>query len=106
MYDCFSGNKFGYSERNTKNTMSHLYVNGDSDYSEKNTSKNEAFCSTRQRNLTYSRLSCRFITYNVRIEHPDWRKCKKRPLEVFCEKRYSLKFRKIHKKHLCQRKHM
>ena len=40
MYDCFSGNKFGYSERNTENTMSHLYVNGDSDYSEKNTSKN------------------------------------------------------------------
>ena len=38
MYD--TGNKFWYSERNTENTMSHLYLNGESDYSEKNTCKN------------------------------------------------------------------
>ena len=28
---------------------------------------------------------------------------KKQPPEVFCEKRCSQKFRKIHRKHLCQR---
>ena len=30
----------------------------------------------------------------------------KQPLEVFCEKRYFLKCRKIHRKLLCQRKHL
>ena len=35
MYDCFSGFiKFWSSERNTENTMSHLYFNEESDYSE------------------------------------------------------------------------
>ena len=32
MYDRFSGIKFWSSERNTENTMSHLYFNEESDY--------------------------------------------------------------------------
>ena len=35
---------------NTENTMSHLYFNEDSDYSEENTCENEVFCSTIERN--------------------------------------------------------
>ena len=38
------------SDRNTENTMSHLYFNEDSDYSEENTRENEVFRSTRERN--------------------------------------------------------
>ena len=34
--------------------MSHLYFNEESDYSEENTCKNEVFCSTIERNQTYS----------------------------------------------------
>ena len=47
-----------------------------------------------------------FVTYNMRIENLDWSKCQKQPLEVFCEQRSSLKCRKIHRKLLCQRKHL
>ena len=43
MYDCFSGMKFWSSDGNTENTMSHLYFNKDSDYSEENTCENEVF---------------------------------------------------------------
>ena len=35
--------KFWSSERNTENTMSHLYFNKESDYSVENTSDNEGF---------------------------------------------------------------
>ena len=37
MYDHFSDIKFWSSDRNPENTMSHLYFNKDSDYSEENT---------------------------------------------------------------------
>ena len=50
MYDPSSGVKFLSSDRNTKNTMLHLYFNEDSDYSEENTCENEVFCSTIERN--------------------------------------------------------
>ena len=86
MYDRFSGIKFWSSERNTENTMLHLYFNEKSDYSE-----NEVFRSTIERNYTYSRLSCRFITYSIRIGNLDWCKYQKQPLEVFCKKRCYLK---------------
>ena len=79
--------KFSSSERITKNTMSHLYFNEKSDYSEENTCENEVFLSTilhHRRKLNYSRLSCRCITY----------KCQKGALK---------KFSKFTGKHLCQR---
>ena len=50
MYDRFSGIKFWSSERNTENTMSHLYSNEKSDYFKENTYENEVFCSTIERN--------------------------------------------------------
>ena len=50
MYDRFSSIKFWSSDRNTENTMSLLYFNEDSDYSEENTCENEVFCSTIERN--------------------------------------------------------
>ena len=50
MYDRFSGITFLSSDRNTENTMSLLYFNEDSDYSEKNTCENEVFRSTIERN--------------------------------------------------------
>ena len=50
MYDRFSGIKFWSSDRNTENTMSLLYVNEDSDYSEENTCENEVFRSAIERN--------------------------------------------------------
>ena len=43
MYDRFSG-------INNENMMSHLYFNEDSDFSEENTSENEVFRSTIERN--------------------------------------------------------
>ena len=45
MYDCFSGVKFLSSDRNTENTMSHLYFNENSDYSEENTYESTSFAS-------------------------------------------------------------
>ena len=36
-----------------------------------------------------------FVTYNMRIENLDWSKCQKQPLEVFCEKRWSLNVAKF-----------
>ena len=50
MYDRFSGIKFWSTDRNTKNTMSHLYFNEDSDCPEENTCENEVFRSTIERN--------------------------------------------------------
>ena len=50
MYDRFSGFKFWSSGRNTENTMSLSYFNGDSDYSEENACENEVFRSTVERN--------------------------------------------------------
>ena len=38
--------KFWSSERNTENTMSDLYLNEESHYSQENTSSNEDFHST------------------------------------------------------------
>ena len=47
MYDRFSSSiEFWSSEKNTENTMSHLYFNEESDYSEENTCNNEIFCTT------------------------------------------------------------
>ena len=43
MYDRFLGIKFCSSDRNTENTMSYLYFNEDSDYSEENTCENKSF---------------------------------------------------------------
>ena len=34
----------------TEDTVSHLYFNEESDYSEENTCRNEVFCSTIERN--------------------------------------------------------
>ena len=46
-YDRFSNSiRFWSSERNTENTMSGLYFNEESDYSEQNTCDNKVFCST------------------------------------------------------------
>ena len=50
MYDRFSGIKFSSSDRNTENTMSVLYFNEDSDYSEENTCENQVIRSTIGRN--------------------------------------------------------
>ena len=50
MYDRFSGIKFWFRERNTENTMSHLYFNEESDYFTENTCENEVFRSTIERN--------------------------------------------------------
>ena len=36
--------------KNTENTMSHLYFNGESDYSEENSCENEVLRSTIERN--------------------------------------------------------
>ena len=41
--------KFWSSERNTENTMSHLYFNEENDYLDENTCENEVFCSTLER---------------------------------------------------------
>ena len=38
--------------KNTENTMSHLYFNGESDYSEENSCENEVLRSTIERNWT------------------------------------------------------
>ena len=40
------------------------------------------------------------LSYSIRIGNLDWYKCQKQPLKVFCEKRCSLKFCKIYRKHL------
>ena len=50
MYDRSSGIKFWSSEKNTENTMSHLYFNEESDYSEENTCEKEVFCPSIERN--------------------------------------------------------
>ena len=50
MYDRFSGIKFWSSDRNTENTMSLLYFNEDTDYSEENKCENEVFRSNIERN--------------------------------------------------------
>ena len=98
--------KFWSSERNTENTMSHLYLNEESDHSEENTCKNEVFWSSilHHRKKLNIRLSCRYITCSIRIGNLDWYKCQEQPLGVFCEKKCSIKFRKIYRKHLCQTK--
>ena len=53
--------KFSSSERITENTMSHLYFNEESDYSEENTCKNEVFHSTilhHRKKLNHTHLNC------------------------------------------------
>ena len=42
--------KFWSSDRNTENTMPHLYFSEDSDYSEENKCENEVFRSMIERN--------------------------------------------------------
>ena len=51
MYDRFSGIKFRSSDRNTENTMSHLYFNEDSDYSDENACENKVCRSTYRKKL-------------------------------------------------------
>ena len=47
MHGCFSGFiRFWSSEKKTENTMSHLYFNEESDYSEEIICNNEVFRST------------------------------------------------------------
>ena len=78
--------KFSSSERNTDNTMSHLYLNkGSVEMHAKIKSFTPPF-SNIEKNETYSSLASRFITYNIRIGNIDWCKCQKQPLEVFREK--------------------
>ena len=82
--------------------MGNLYLNKESYHSEENTSINEVLCSTilHYRKKLNIHLSYWFITYSIRIGNLDWWKCQKQPLEVFCEKKCSLKFCKICRKHL------
>ena len=95
-----------------QNRMSILYFNEEGDYSEQNTFDNEVFRSTilhhrKKLNIFTPQMPIYYmITYSIRIGTVDWCKCQKQPLEVFCENRCSLKFRKIHRKHLCQRNHL
>ena len=49
MHDRSSGIKFWSSERNTENTMSHLYFNEESGYFKDNACENEVFRSTIER---------------------------------------------------------
>ena len=64
MYDHFSGFiKFWPSERNTENTMSHLYFNEESDYSEENTCDSEVFRS----NIFYHRKKLNIFTLQLPI---------------------------------------
>ena len=79
MCDRFTGIKFWSSERNTENTMSHLYYNEDSDYSEENACENEVFRFSIEKKLNIC-LNCRFITYSIRIGNLDWCKCQKQRL--------------------------
>ena len=48
-----------------------------------------------QKETKHPRLGCPFITYGITTGNLDWRKCQKRPLEVFCEKRCFLIFLKF-----------
>ena len=70
--------------------------------------KNEVFRSTslHHRKKLNIPLTCRFITYSIRIGNLDCCKFQKQPLKIFCEKRSSLKFRKVCTKRLWQRKHL
>ena len=101
--------KFWCSDRNIENTMSHLYLNEESDYSEENTCENKVFrCSIfhHRKKLNIFTLQLPIFTYSIKIGNLSWCKCQKQPLVAFSETRCSLKFRKIHGKHLCQRKHL
>ena len=90
--------KFWSSRRNTENTITLLFLNEESDHFEENACKNEVCRSTvlYHRKKLNIRLSCRFITYGIRIGYIDWCKCQKQPLEVFC-KNVFFKFRKIYR---------
>ena len=55
-------------KKNTENTMSRLYFNEESDYSEENTCDNEVFCTTilhhrRKVNIFTLQLSIYYIQY-------------------------------------------
>ena len=91
--------KFWSSEGNTENTMSHLYFNEESDYSEENAT--EVFHSTILRNrkkLNIFTPQLPYIIHSSRMGYLDWCKCQTQALDVFCEKRCSKKFLKIHRK--------
>ena len=88
--------KFSSSERITKNTMSHLYFNEESDYSEENTCENEVFHSTilhHRKKLNYSRLSCRDVLH-TNARSSQWR--------CSVQKGVLKNFAKFAGKHLCQ----
>ena len=85
--------KFWYNERNTENnTMSHLYFNEESDYSEENTCDNEVFHSTilhHRKKLNIFTLQLPIYNNNIRIGNLDWCKCghyknKAREIDCFC----------------------
>ena len=55
-------------KKNTENTMSHLYFNEESDYSEENTCDNEVFCTAilhhrRKLNICTLQLPIYYIQY-------------------------------------------
>ena len=93
---------FKSSERNTENTMSHLYFNKESGYSEENKCENEVFDSTilhhrKKLNIFMSKLPIYCIQYYHRksrlMQMPET--ANGSALE---KKRRSLKFRKIQRK--------
>ena len=55
--------KFWSSEKNTENTMSHLYFNEESDYSEENTCDNEVICTT----IVHHRRKLNIFTFQLPI---------------------------------------
>ena len=102
MYDRFSGIiNFGkVKKKNTENRMSHLYFNEGSDYFGKMKSFTPPFAK-------HVHVSVADLLHTVfRIENLNSHKSQKQPLEVFCEKKCSLKYHKVHRKLLCQRKYL
>ena len=60
--------KFWSSEKNTENTMSHLYLIEESDHSEENTCKNEVFPST----ILYHRKELNIFTPQLPIYYSQY----------------------------------
>ena len=58
--------------------MSHLYFNGESDYSEETTCENNVFRSIilhHKKKLNISQFTCQFITYSISLGNLDWCEC-------------------------------
>ena len=102
VWSFFRNYKFWSSERNTENRMSHLYFNEGSDYF----GKTKSFAPPKKETKHVHVSAADLLHIVFRIENLDSCKSQKEPLEVFCEKRRSLKCRKVHRKLLCQRKYL